>query len=168
MSDASTAPRHQRAKKVHWRREHCRACGGSDLDAVLDLGRQPLANAFLRHPAEFAVEARFPLVLSCCGDCGLVQLVDVIDPGVLFDHYLYVTGTSETIAAHNEAHAATVAALLHLGPDDLVVEAASNDGSLLSCYQRLGVRVLGVEPAANIAQMAVDRGVPTEVGRCPP
>lgn len=133
------------------------------LEPVLDLGHQPLANAFPRHPAEFAVERRFPLVLNICRDCGLVQLVDVIAPEVLFRHYLYVTGTSATIAAHNESYAQTVVELLGLGPSDLVVETASNDGSLLARFQARGVQVLGVEPAGNIAQLATERGIPTEV-----
>lgn len=151
------------AARVHRRRTTCRACGGTRLEAVLDLGLQPLANALLRDPADFPGERRFPLVLFMCPDCSLVQLADVIDPTVLFGHYLYVTGTSETMAAHNRGYAATVGELLRLGPSDLVVEAASNDGSLLTCFQGLGTRVLGVEPAANIARIALDRGIPTEV-----
>jgi hypothetical protein len=148
---------------VHRFRTTCRACGAAGLVPVLDLGRQPLANAFLRHPSEFVAEARFPLVLYSCSICSLLQLSDVIDPAVLFEHYLYVTGTSETIAAHNRSYATAVATRQRLGPGDLVVEVASNDGSLLSCFQHLGTRVLGVEPATNIAQIAVDRGIPTEV-----
>ncbi len=147
---------------LHRRIAACRGCAGTGLEPILDLGRQPLANAFLRDPAEFDGERRFPLVVHACPDCGLVQLVDVIDPEVLFAHYLYVTGTSTTIAAHNRRYAADVQALLALRPEDLVIEVASNDGSLLRCFQELGVRVLGVEPARNIAALAVASGVPTE------
>jgi len=128
----------------------------------LDLGAQPLANAFLRDRSEIADEAKFPLVLHGCTNCGLVQLVDVIDPEVLFRNYIYVTGTSETIAAHNRSYARTVVDLLTLDAGSLVVEAASNDGSLLTCFKELGVRVLGVEPARNIAALAIERGIPTE------
>jgi hypothetical protein len=148
---------------VHRRVMRCRACGGTELQELLDLGLQPLANAYLASPAEFATERRFPLVLFGCDACGLVQLVDIIDPETLFAHYLYVTGTSRTIAQHNVGYAVTVRDVLGLVADDLVVEVASNDGSLLGCFQELGVRVLGVEPARNIAQMARDRGIPTEV-----
>ncbi len=149
--------------QVHHRITHCRACGEAALEEVLDLGAQPLANALPAHPDEFAAERRFPLVLFACRQCGLVQLVDVIDPEVLFAHYLYVTGTSETIAAHNRRYAATVTEVLGLGEDDLVVEVASNDGSLISCFVPHGVRVLGVEPAQNIARIAEERGILTEV-----
>jgi SAM-dependent methyltransferase len=147
---------------LHHRRTTCRACGAARLEQFLDLGMQPLANSFLHSESEFAAEARYPLALYLCGECGLVQLADVVDPELLFRTYIYVTGTSETIAAHNREYAATVTSLLGLGPGDLVVEAASNDGSLLRCFQELGVRVLGVEPAANIAEVARSRGVPTE------
>jgi SAM-dependent methyltransferase len=143
-------------------RDRCRTCDGRALHEFLDLGAQPLANAFLRSPGEAATESRYPLRLFRCAECGLVQLLDVIDPETLFRNYIYVTGTSETIAAHNQAYAATVVDLLGLDRRHLVVEAASNDGSLLACFQALGVGVLGVEPAANIAQLAQARGIPTE------
>lgn len=146
---------------VYRRRTHCRACDGTALDAVLSLGDQPLANAFLAPDAAAAPELRVPLDLYVCSTCGLVQLLDVVDPEVLFRDYIYVTGTSETIAEHNRGYAASVVATLGAGAGDLIVEAASNDGSLLSCFQSHGVRVLGVEPARNIAAIARARGVPT-------
>lgn len=162
MTELATTP-HDPQVQVHRRVMRCRGCGGTALEEILDLGLQPLANAFLPSPDEFASERRFPLVLYGCDACGLVQLVDIIDPETLFGHYLYVTGTSRTIAEHNQRYAATVRDVLSLSGDDLVVEVASNDGSLLACFQQLGVRVLGVEPARNIAAMAQDRGIPTDV-----
>ena len=110
---------------------------------------------------EFAGERFFPLDVYFCETCSLVQLADVIDPEVLFGHYIYVTGTSETMAAHNHRYAESVVAELALGPADLVVEVASNDGSQLTCFAGLGVRTLGVEPARNIAEMARARGIDT-------
>ena len=125
----------------------------------LELGPQPLANANLRALSHAAGELTFPLDVYFCEGCSLVQLVDVIDPEVLFRDYIYVTGTSETIAAHNVMYARTVTDLLGLAADDLVVEVASNDGSLLACFRDLGVRTLGVEPATNIAAIARNRGI---------
>jgi hypothetical protein len=125
------------------------------------LGPQPLANSFLASPDEFGSEQSFPLDVYFCETCSLVQLLDVIDPEVLFRHYLYVTGTSDTIAMHNVEYARTVTDLLRLGPNDLVVETASNDGSLLRQFQARGVRTLGVEPARNIASVALANGVDT-------
>jgi SAM-dependent methyltransferase len=121
----------------------------------------PLANAFVRSPDEFAAEPSFPLDLYFCHGCSFVQLLDVIDHEVLFRHYLYASGTSDTIAAHNRELAATVVGQLGLGGGDLVVEVASNDGSLLKCFQAQGVRVLGIEPAGNIAARARAAGLDT-------
>ncbi len=131
------------------------------LERVLDLGRQPLANAFLHSPAEFRAEPTFPLELFRCDDCALVQLVHVVDPAILFRDYIYVTGTSDTIALHNERYAADVTGQLGLTGEDLVVEVASNDGSLLSRFAARGIRTLGVEPARNIATEARKRGIDT-------
>jgi hypothetical protein len=121
----------------------------------------PLANSFLRSADEFEDESFFPLDLYFCQSCSLVQLLDVIDPEVLFRNYIYVTGTSDTIEAHNVEYANSVVDLLTLGAEDLVVEIASNDGSLLNCFQRHEVRTLGVEPATNIAEQARARGIDT-------
>ena len=143
-------------------RTTCRSCGKATLNRFLELGPQPLANAFLRSPEEFAAERRYPLDLYFCTHCSLVQLADVIDPEVLFGEYIYVTGTSTTIAEHNRRYARAVVDELGLTADDLVIEIASNDGSLLSCFRDVGVRILGVEPARNIARVATDRGIPTE------
>ena len=149
------------AKPVHRVREDCRACGGRRLQRFLELGAQPLANAFPRSRADFATESFYPLDVYFCEDCTLVQIVDVIDPEVLFRDYIYVTGTSSTIAAHNVEYARTVVDLLVAGPDDLIVEVASNDGSLLRRFRELGVQTLGVEPATNIAAMATADGIET-------
>ncbi|HYQ71889.1 MAG TPA: class I SAM-dependent methyltransferase [Gammaproteobacteria bacterium] len=146
---------------MHHKRETCRGCNGTRLQPFLRLGPQPLANAFLRNSDEFAGEESYPLDVYFCETCSLVQLLDVIDPSVLFRNYIYVTGTSDTIARHNEDYAATVVDYLNLESDSLVVEVASNDGSLLKCFQAHGVRTLGVEPATNIAEMARAAGIET-------
>lgn len=148
-------------REMHRKRATCRACGGRDLELFLPLGNVALANSFLRSPDEFASEPRFPLDVYFCRTCSMVQLLDVIDPEVLFRNYLYVTGTSDTIAKHNVGYAKTVVELVGIDAQGLVVEAASNDGSLLKCFQKHGVRVLGVEPATNIAEKANAAGVPT-------
>ncbi len=143
------------------RRTTCRVCGGSDLETILTLGPSPLANSFLQSPDEFADERKYPLDLYYCDGCSLLQLLDVVNPEILFRHYLYVTGTSTTMAAHNRAYAQTVVKLLDLGPQDLVAEVASNDGSLLRCFKDLGARTLGIEPARNLAALAQTSGIDT-------
>jgi hypothetical protein len=142
-------------------RTTCRVCGASDLLEVLGLGPTPLANSFLRSPAEFATEQQFPLDLVFCPDCSLLQLPDVVNPELMFRHYLYVTGTSSTMAEHNQRYARTLGDLLTLTPADLVVDVASNDGSLLQCFRELGVATLGIEPASNLAADAAARGIDT-------
>src|SRR5581483_3248473 len=146
---------------VHHIRRTCRICGSRNLHSFLALGPTPLANAFLNSEAEFQLEARYPLDVYFCSDCTLVQLLDVIDPEVLFRNYNYVTGTSDAIAAHNLEYARSMVKRLNLQPTDLVVEVASNDGSLLKCFRPYGVRVLGVEPASNIVTLARKAGIET-------
>lgn len=90
-----------------------------------------------------------------------MQLSEIVPPEVLFSDYIYMSGTSRTIAEHNVALSAMHVENLGLGADDLVVEIASNDGSLLSAFQKHGVQVLGVEPATNLAKIANDRGIRT-------
>lgn len=145
----------------HRRRADCRGCGATDLVSFLDLGPTPLANAFLRDLSEREREVAYPMEVFFCPRCTLVQLLDVIDPEALFRDYIYVTGTSDTIAEHNVAYARDIVESERLGTGDLVVEIASNDGSLLRAFQTHDVRTLGVEPAANIAEIARSYGVET-------
>lgn len=149
------------ARPLHHVRPTCRACGAAAPRRLLELGPQPLANSFLASAADIGAELRFPLDVYFCEACSLVQVLDVIDPEHLFREYVYVTGTSETIAEHNRGYAAAVVGALGLGAQDLVVEVASNDGSLLRCFQAHGVRTLGVDPARNIAALAQASGVET-------
>lgn len=143
------------------RRTECRICGRDGLRVFLSLGPMPLANSFPRSAAEFATESSYPLDVAFCEDCSLVQTPDVIDPEVLFRDYIYVSGTSDSLRRHWGNYAAHVVDLLGLGTGDLVAEVASNDGSLLRCFQARGVRVLGIEPATNIAAIATAAGVET-------
>ncbi len=145
----------------HHKRQTCRICGGDHLDMFLSLGNQPLANSFLKTKDEFISEARYPLNVYFCKKCGLVQLLDVIDPEVLFRQYIYISGTSATIAEHNLKYAYFVTNFLNLNSSDLVIEIASNDGSLLRCFRDYNIRVLGVEPATNIAEIAKGFGIET-------
>ncbi len=146
---------------VHVRRTTCRSCGEAALTKFLSLGDQPLANSFLRSESEFADERFFPLDVYLCETCALVQLVDVIDPEVLFRDYIYVTGTSRTMTDHFRRYAEAVSSELDLTGDDCVIEIASNDGSLLRNFGAAGIGMLGIEPATNVAEIARTHGVPT-------
>jgi SAM-dependent methyltransferase len=140
-------------------RTTCRSCDG-ELRTFLSLGEQPLANR-LRKPDEPLDVPRYPLTLSRCTNCELVQLREVVDPSLLFHDYAYVPSTSTTMRAHFEGLARWAVKTLGLGPNDLVVDVGSNDGLLLSSFQRCGTQVLGIEPAANLAQRAIANGIPT-------
>ncbi len=142
-------------------RDTCRACGGRKLHKFLDLGEVPLANSYLTANRLQEPEPRFPLEVYFCADCWLVQLLHVVNPEVLFSNYLYRTGTNATIVGHNNALSKSVVESLRLGAKDLVVEIASNDGSLLGALRERGVRTLGVEPAKNIAALAREAGIET-------
>lgn len=142
-------------------RSTCRSCGSSELERFLDLGEVPLANSFLVPSEANRAEPRFPLEVHFCSACSLVQLRHVVSPEVLFSHYLYRTGTNTTIFEHNQRLAEHVTQSLGLTSEDLVLEVASNDGSLLSCFRQRGIRVLGVDPARNIAELARLAGVET-------
>jgi SAM-dependent methyltransferase len=140
----------------------CRSCGSAELHPVIDLGEQPLANA-LRRPEDREPEPRFPLALVRCGGCSLVQITGTVDPKVLFDDYHYFSSFSTTMLDAMRALAERTVARTALGPDSLVVEIASNDGYLLQHYRDLGVPVLGIDPARNVAEAATARGIPTVV-----
>ena len=139
----------------------CRICKTPLPEPFLDLGSMPLANAFLSSSKEFSEEKSYPLAVSLCSRCRLVQLNFVVPPEILYRHYLYVSSTSEAVRRYAAALAAEVVGRQRLGKEDLVVELGSNDGLALQVFQHLGVRVLGVEPARNIAAVARERGIPT-------
>jgi SAM-dependent methyltransferase len=139
----------------------CLGCAASSLDPVLDLGAQPLANAFLRPEDAGAPEPRFPLAVAYCTRCHLVQLTTLAPPAAMFEEYLYFTSYSDHFMAHAEAMAASFTERFALGPASRVLEIASNDGYLLKFFLGRAIPVLGVEPARNIAAVAQARGIPT-------
>lgn len=141
----------------------CRICGGADLSVFLDLGRTPLANALLRPEDLTLPEPRFPLELALCKTCSLVQILETVPPEQLFSEYLYFSSFSTTMIAHARTLVSRLIAERELGPDSLVVEIASNDGYLLQWYLAAGIPVLGVEPARNVAAVAMEKGIATEV-----
>ena len=138
----------------------CRACGGGKLESVLNLGSQPLPAEYGRFADEVLHE--FPLHLHICSDCGLGQLGEYVLPERIFhDEYPYLSSASSSWVRYARSFAEEMQETLNLDGDTLVVELASNDGYLLSAFQVLGVPVLGVEPANNVASIAQSAGIPT-------
>jgi SAM-dependent methyltransferase len=139
----------------------CLGCSAALADPFLDLGVQPLANAFLRPDQAAGSEPRFPLAVAYCARCHLVQLTETAPPAMLFETYLYFTSYSDHFLAHARAMAAALSERFALGPRRRVLEIASNDGYLLQFFLERGIPVLGVEPARNVAAVASQRGIPT-------
>jgi SAM-dependent methyltransferase len=142
----------------------CRGCGspdGADLVPVLDLGKTPLANRLLLPEQLDEPEPTYPLDLAFCPHCTLLQITETVPPEELFRDYLYFSSFSDTMLRHARESAERLIAARSLGPDSLVVEAASNDGYMLQFFARQGISVLGIEPARNIAKVARERGIPT-------
>jgi SAM-dependent methyltransferase len=139
----------------------CRACGERPLRPILSLGRTPLANALLTADQLDRPEPTYPLDLAFCPGCSLVQITETVPPEVLFSDYAYFSSFSDTAIVSAKRLAERFAADRGLDGGSLVVEIASNDGYLLQHYRDLGVPVLGIEPAANVARVAELRGIPT-------
>lgn len=143
----------------HTKRDRCRLCSSTRLDCVLNLTPTPPANAFVTQ-AELGVrQVTYPLDVYRCADCGHLQLLDIIDPKELFSHYVYVSSTSPVMVNYLRNQAERIIEQAGLEPGDLVVEFGSNDGTLLRFFKEAGMRVLGVDPAANVVPSTAD--IPT-------
>jgi len=140
----------------------CRSCGAPDLQLVLSLGSMPLANALITAEQLDQPESTYPLELAFCPQCSLVQITETVPPEELFRDYLYFSSFSDTMLSHAQAIVERVLEWRPLDANSLAVEIASNDGYLLQYYKQVGIPVLGIEPAINIAQVARDeRGIRT-------
>lgn len=141
----------------------CRGCGAPVTRTLVDLGEMPLVNRYPPVAGQAKPEPRFPLHARVCNACSLVQIENVVPPQDLFSDYAYFSSFSDAWLDHARRYAQAAIARFGLGPRSLVVEVASNDGYLLKNFIKAGVPVLGVDPAANVAKVAVEAGVPTRV-----
>jgi len=141
----------------------CRACGSDLTHTVVDLGVSPLSNSYIPLDRSRDGEISYPLHVYVCDRCFLVQLEEFESPQAIFSDYAYFSGFSASWLKHAEAYVEAMSERFGLGPQHKVVEIASNDGYLLQYFVKRGVPVLGVEPARNVAEVAIDAGVPTEV-----
>ena len=139
-------------------RSQCRTCGSKNLTLILDLGKTALANDFLTPDEVAGYKISLPLRLVLCRDCSLVQLADTVDPKVLYSRYAYITSTSKTMDKHLAEQSAHLLATGNLGAGAKVLEIASNTGVFLKKFKERGCEVLGVEPATNIAEVAIKDG----------
>lgn len=142
-------------------RTHCRACGSKNLKLILELGKTALVNDFLK-PEEVAnYKISLPLRVVLCPDCSLVQLAETVDPKILYSHYAYVTSTSKTMDTHLNNMMTHLLSTARLGSGSKVLEIASNTGVFLKKFKEQGCEVLGIEPAGNIADVALATAIPT-------
>ncbi|MEK6947066.1 MAG: class I SAM-dependent methyltransferase [Nanoarchaeota archaeon] len=138
----------------------CYICSNDDLIQFLDLGKHPPPLNFVSKENLKRAQSSYPLQVCFCNNCGLVQLGDAVDPNVMFKDYLYTSGVSTAFRNHLSQFAKSLVDRFSPIPKDLVIDIASNDGTLLKFFQSYGVRVLGIEPS-NIAKLAEENGIST-------
>lgn len=136
----------------------CRTCKSNNLYLFLPLGDHPLANGFLRPEQLPEQEARFPLDVHVCLDCGLIQVADQV-PAEYFRHYVYIPSSADAMHGHFAGLADVLAHRFLESNDALTVDIGCNDGLFLSFLHSRGARTLGVDPARNIAELARERGI---------
>ena len=141
----------------------CRFCDSPLEHIFVDLGMSPLSNAYLK-PSELArMEPYYPLVVFVCGQCFLVQLEEFESPDGIFSDYSYFSSYSQSWVEHARVYTNMIVDRLKLGRHHRVVELASNDGYLLQHFVGKGIPVLGIEPAANVAEAAINKKIPTQI-----
>lgn len=141
--------------------ECCQICGNSRLETTLSLGYMPPVNQMVRIGEVPRQQPWFPTTVLYCGECELVQLGLAVDPVIIFPpEYPYTSGMTRILRDNFAELHAESKAMLNLGPDDLVIDIGSNDGTLLSNFQKGGHRVLGIEPT-DVGHIANERGIPT-------
>ncbi len=141
----------------------CRFCDARLSFTLVDLGMSPLCESYVTEERLNRAETFYPLHVYVCDGCFLAQLEEYVAAEEIFTEYAYFSSYSDSWVEHARHYAGMVAKRFGLDSQSLVVELASNDGYLLQHFMPLGIPVLGVEPAANIAKAAVARGIPTRV-----
>jgi len=144
-----------------YRRDNCRLCGSRSFELVLPLAPTPLADAYVSSVHLGEAQQIYPLDLYLCKDCGFAQLLDIVIPQVIYLDYIYETVSSLGLVDHFRRYADDVTAIIKPPANALVVDIGSNDGSLLRFFKKHGMRVLGVDPAREIARRATASGIET-------
>jgi hypothetical protein len=148
-------------KQIIHQRSDCRACASPDLELVFALKPTPVGDDYVSPDRLDEPQPSYPIDLYMCKRCGLAQIIDVIDPDVLYGNYIYVTQSSPGLNSHFQSYAEHVVQRCKVKPGSLVMDLGSNDGTLLRSFKGLGMKVLGVEFAAHIAEQATASGIET-------
>ena len=141
----------------------CIFCGTPLRHTFVDLGMSPLCESYVPREKLNHMEPFYPLQVYVCENCFLVQLQEYVSPREIFTEYAYFSSYADSWVEHMRRYAEMIAERLQLGRDSFIVEVASNDGYLLQHFVRKGMSVLGIEPAANVAKVAIEKGIPTLV-----
>ncbi len=136
--------------------DRCRGCAKTSVRPCFDLGDLPLAGGFLNGPEEIGAEEQYPLLISVCDSCGLVQIVDPVDPDILFQDYSFSTGTIPALVNHFNDYAGWLCE--RFNPKS-VVEFGCNDGTLVTALESNGVRAVGIDISENITETARENGL---------
>ena len=143
----------------YFQRTTCRICDCRDLVKILDLGKTPPANAYISSDKLSLFEEEFPLALYFCKNCTLVQVLDVVDPSLLFGDYHFITAASSPSVEHFKKYAQMVVERFIESPENLVIDIGGNDGVLLS-YIKDYASVINIDPADNLKPLSEEKGVP--------
>ncbi|MEO8043564.1 MAG: class I SAM-dependent methyltransferase [Spartobacteria bacterium] len=139
----------------------CRFCAEALQETFVDLGLSPLCETYIAPAQLSAPESFYPLHSFVCGKCFLVQLPEHVGAGEIFEEYAYFSSYSDSWLAHARNYVEAITQRLALTAQSSVMEVASNDGYLLQYFEAKGIPVLGIEPAKNVAQVAIEKGIPT-------
>ena len=142
---------------------NCRFCATPLEHTFVDLGMSPLCQTHIEPHQLNHMEAFYPLHVFVCHECFLVQLDEYVSPQIIFSDYAYFSSFSDSWVQHAKDYTGMITARFGLGPNSKVMEIASNDGYLLQHFVLRGIPVLGIEPAANVAEVAIKKGIPTTV-----
>ena len=145
------------------KKDFCRLCGTVFNHIFIDLGNTPLANSFLNEQELQKNEFTIPLVAYVCENCFLVQLKESSSPREIFSDYAYFSSYSTSWLKHAENYVEMMLDRFHFNKKSLVIELASNDGYLLQYFNQRKINVLGIEPAANVAKVAIKNGINTKI-----
>ena len=146
------------------KRNDCRLCGDKKLKSIISLTSTPPANAFITKEQINNKQACFPLEVFFCENCSHVQMLDIIDPKILFENYVYISGTSPVFINHFQDYANNVIKKFPELQKKFVIDIGSNDGTLLRFFKEAGFSVLGIDPAKDIARRANELGIETVTG----
>jgi len=147
--------------KLFSKRENCRLCKHQNLELVVPLNPTPVAEKYILKDDLSKKEPVCPLDLYMCLNCGHVQLLDIVEPNFLYSDYTYSSGTSKGLVDHFESYANNICKIYNPEKNSLVVDVGSNDGTLLKFFKEKSLKVLGVDPAEEIASKATKKGIPT-------